>query len=60
MLIPSISTINLLNSGPKIKRLYTWNFRNLWLPNKLPFDVKEKPNPMSPYAGQNLGELFSV
>ena len=29
--------------------------------NKLPFDVKEKPNPMSPYAVTKFAsELFSV
>ena len=57
-----ISTINLLNSGPKIKKIIHMGTSEIYgSQNKLPFDVKEKPNPMSPYAVTKFAsELFSV
>ena len=46
-----ISTINLLNNGPKIKKFIHMGSSEIYgLQKKLPFDIKEKPNPMSPYA----------
>tara|TARA_A100001015_G_scaffold70241_1_gene77811 strand:- start:199 stop:1176 length:978 start_codon:yes stop_codon:yes gene_type:complete len=57
-----ISTINLLNSGPKIKKIIHMGTSEIYgLQKKLPFDVNEKPNPMSPYAVTKFGsELFSI
>ena len=57
-----ISTINLLNSGPKIKKIVHMGTSEIYgLQKKLPFDVNEKPNPMSPYAVTKFGsELFSI
>ena len=57
-----ISTINLLNSGPNIKKIIHMGSSEIYgAQSKLPFDVKEKPNPMSPYAVSKFGsELFSV
>tara|TARA_B100001057_G_scaffold221751_1_gene222172 strand:+ start:3342 stop:4313 length:972 start_codon:yes stop_codon:yes gene_type:complete len=57
-----ISTINLLNHGPKIKKIVHMGTSEIYgSQNKLPFDVKEKPNPMSPYAVTKFAsELFSV
>ena len=57
-----ISTINLLNHGPKIKKIIHMGTSEIYgYQSKLPFDVKEKPNPMSPYAVSKYGsELFSV
>ena len=57
-----ISTINLLNNGPKIKKIIHMGTSEIYgSQNKLPFDVKEKPNPMSPYAVTKFAsELFSV
>ena len=57
-----ISTINLLNNGPKIKKFIHMGTSEIYgLQKKLPFDVKEKPNPMSPYAVTKFGsELFSI
>ena len=57
-----ISTINLLDSGPKIKKLIHMGTSEIYgIQSKLPFNVKEKPNPMSPYAvTKYASELFSV
>tara|TARA_X000000950_G_C13913426_1_gene659904 strand:- start:973 stop:1944 length:972 start_codon:yes stop_codon:yes gene_type:complete len=57
-----ISTVNLLNNGPKIKKMIHMGTSEIYgLQKKLPFNVKEKPNPMSPYAVTKYGsELFSI
>ena len=57
-----ISTINLLNNGPNIKKFIHMGTSEIYgLQTKLPFNVKEKPNPMSPYAVTKYGsELFSL
>ena len=57
-----ISTINLLNNGPKIKKFIHMGSSEIYgLQKKLPFDIKEKPNPMSPYAmTKYASELFSI
>ncbi len=57
-----ISTINLLNNGPKMKKIIHMGTSEIYgLQKKLPFDVNEKPNPMSPYAVTKFGsELFSI
>ena len=57
-----ISTINLLNNGPKIKKMIHMGTSEIYgVQSKLPFDVKEKPNPMSPYAvTKYASELFSI
>ena len=57
-----ISTINLLNYGPKIRKFIHMGSSEIYgLQTKLPFDVKEKPNPMSPYAmTKYASELFSI
>ena len=57
-----VSTINLLNHGQKIKKVIHMGTSEIYgLQRKLPFDIKEKPNPMSPYAVTKFGsELFSI
>ena len=57
-----ISTINLLNNGPKIKKLIHMGTSEIYgIQTKLPFNVKEMPNPMSPYAvTKYASELFSL
>ena len=57
-----ISTINLLNNGPKIKKIIHMGTSEIYgIQSKLPFDVKEMPNPMSPYAvTKYASELFSL
>ena len=57
-----ISTINLLNNGPKIKKMIHMGTSEIYgVQSKLPFDIKEKPNPMSPYAVTKFGsELFAL
>lgn len=57
-----ISTINLLNNGPKIKKVIHMGTSEIYGSQiKLPFDVREKPNPMSPYAVTKFAsELFSI
>jgi nucleoside-diphosphate-sugar epimerase len=57
-----ISTINLLNHGPKIKKIIHMGTSEIYgIQSKLPFDVKEIPNPMSPYAvSKYASELFSL
>ncbi len=57
-----VSTINLLNNGPKIKKMIHMGTSEIYgIQKKLPFDVDEKPNPMSPYAvTKYASELFSI
>ena len=57
-----ISTINILNNGPKIKKFIHMGTSEIYgIQTKLPFNIKEKENPMSPYAVTKFGsELFSV
>jgi UDP-glucose 4-epimerase len=57
-----ISTINLLNNGPKIKKIIHMGSSEIYgIQTKLPFNVKEMPNPMSPYAvTKYASELFSL
>ena len=57
-----ISTINLLNNGPKIKKVIHMGTSEIYgIQTKLPFNVKEMPNPMSPYAvTKYASELFSL
>lgn len=57
-----ISTINLLNSGPKFKKLIHMGTSEIYGQQiKLPFNVNEKANPMSPYAVTKFSsELFSI
>ena len=57
-----LSTVNLLNHGPKIKKLIHIGTSEIYgVQKKLPFDSKETPNPMSPYAVTKFGsELFSI
>ena len=57
-----ISTINLLNNGPKFKKMIHMGTSEIYGQQfRIPFNVKEKPNPMSPYAVTKFGsELFSV
>ena len=57
-----ISTVNLLNNGPKIKKIIHMGSSEIYgLQSKLPFNVSEKPNPMSPYALTKFGsELFAI
>ena len=51
-----ISTINLLNSGPNIKKFIHMGTSEIYgSQTKLPFNIKEKPNPMSPYAVTKYG-----
>ena len=57
-----LSTINLLNHGPKIKKLIHMGTSEIYgIQKKLPFDTKETPNPMSPYGvTKYASELFSL
>ncbi len=57
-----ISTVNLLNNGPNIKKFIHMGSSEIYgLQSKLPFNVSEKPNPMSPYALTKFGsELFAI
>jgi UDP-glucose 4-epimerase len=57
-----LSTINLLNHGPKFKKLIHMGTSEIYGHQKvLPFNVKEKPNPMSPYAvTKYASELYSI
>ena len=57
-----ISTIDILNNGPKIKKFIHMGTSEIYgIQTKLPFNIKEKENPMSPYAVTKFGsELFSV
>ena len=57
-----LSTINLLNHGPKIKKFIHMGTSEIYgIQKKIPFDVKEKPNPMSPYGvTKYASELISI
>lgn len=57
-----ISTINLLNNGPKFKKMIHMGTSEIYGQQiRIPFNVNEKPNPMSPYAVTKFGsELFSI
>ena len=57
-----ISTVNLLNSGPKFKKFIHIGSSEIYGQQKqIPFNPKNKPNPMSPYAvTKYASELFSV
>ncbi|MDB9784325.1 GDP-mannose 4,6-dehydratase [Pelagibacteraceae bacterium] len=57
-----LSTVNLLNHGPKIKKLINMGTSEIYgIQKKLPFNTKEKPNPMSPYGvTKYASELFSI
>tara|TARA_Y100001970_G_scaffold291827_1_gene430527 strand:+ start:1860 stop:2825 length:966 start_codon:yes stop_codon:yes gene_type:complete len=57
-----ISTVNLLNNGPKFKKFVHIGSSEIYGQQKVvPFNVKEKPNPMSPYAlTKYSSELFSI
>ena len=57
-----ISTINLLNNGPKIKKIIHMGTSEIYgVQKRLPFNVREKPNPMSPYGvTKYASELFSL
>ncbi len=57
-----ISTINLLNHGPKFKKFIHIGSSEIYGNQKLiPFNSKNKPNPMSPYAiTKYASELYSV
>ena len=46
-----ISTMNLLDHGPKFKKFIHMGTSEIYgIQKKLPFNIKEKPNPMSPYG----------
>ena len=46
-----LSTVNLINNGPKFKKfLHIGSSEIYGLQNKIPFSIKEKPNPQSPYG----------
>ena len=57
-----LSTINLLNHGPKIKKLVHMGTSEIYgIQKVLPFNTSEKPNPMSPYGvTKYASELFSL
>ena len=55
-----ISTINILNHGPKYKKFINIASSEVYgLQSKIPFDTKNTPYPLSPYAlGKYGAELF--
>jgi UDP-glucose 4-epimerase len=57
-----LSTVNLLNHGPRIKKLIHMGTSEIYGMQKvLPFNTDEKPNPMSPYGvTKYASELFSL
>ncbi len=57
-----LSTVNLLNHGPKIKKLIHMGTSEIYgLQKVLPFSTREMPNPMSPYGvSKYASELFSL
>jgi len=57
-----LSTVNLLNHGPKIKKLIHMGTSEIYgIQKVLPFNTEEKPNPMSPYGvSKYASELFSL
>ena len=56
------STINLLEHGPDYKKFIHMGSSEIYgLQRKIPFNVNETPNPMSPYAiGKYSSELYSI
>ena len=56
------STINLLDHGPKFKKFIHIGSSEIYgLQKKLPFNINEIPNPMSPYAlGKYSSELYAI
>ena len=56
------STINLLDHGPKFEKFVHIGSSEIYgLQKKLPFNTKEMPNPMSPYAlGKYSSELYAT
>jgi UDP-glucose 4-epimerase len=57
-----ISTMNLLDHGPKFKKFIHMGTSEIYgIQKKLPFNIKEKPNPMSPYGvTKYASELFAL
>ena len=57
-----LSTVNLLNHGPKIKKFIHMGTSEIYgIQSKLPFSVNEKPNPMSPYGVTKYASvLFAI
>ena len=57
-----LSTVNLLNHGPKIKKLIHMGTSEIYgIQKVLPFNTNEKANPMSPYGvTKYASELFSL
>tara|TARA_B100000029_G_scaffold104579_1_gene95115 strand:- start:1950 stop:2930 length:981 start_codon:yes stop_codon:yes gene_type:complete len=57
-----LSTVNLLNNGPKFKKFIHVGSSEIYgLQTKIPFNVEETPNPLSPYALTKFSsELFSI
>ncbi len=57
-----LSTINLLNHGPKIKKFIHMGTSEIYgVQKKLPFNISENPNPMSPYGvTKYASELFAL
>ncbi len=57
-----MSTINLLNSGPKFEKFIHIGSSEIYGEQKiLPFNEKSKPNPMSPYGlSKYASELFAI
>tara|TARA_B100000945_G_scaffold152224_1_gene122134 strand:- start:2021 stop:3001 length:981 start_codon:yes stop_codon:yes gene_type:complete len=57
-----LSTVNLLNNGPKFKKFVHIGSSEIYgLQTKIPFNVEETPNPLSPYALSKFSsELFSI
>ena len=55
------STINLLEHGPKYKKFIHMGSSEIYgSQKKIPFNIKEMPNPMSPYAiGKYSSELYA-
>tara|TARA_B100001540_G_C15739388_1_gene611509 strand:+ start:365 stop:1342 length:978 start_codon:yes stop_codon:yes gene_type:complete len=57
-----LSTVNLLNSGPKFKKFIHIGSSEIYgFQSKIPFNPINTPNPMSPYAiTKYASELFSI
>lgn len=55
------STVNLIDHGPKFKKFIHIGSSEIYgLQKKIPFNVNEMPNPMSPYAlGKYSSELYA-
>ena len=56
------STINLLEHGPEYKKFIHMGSSEIYgSQKKIPFNISEMPNPMSPYAiGKYSSELYSI